>query len=167
MAPQTKAAPTIPSGMWHKARDARSRTPSPMYLELQRPSIRSADDASGSESGFHTPRGNVSTAAQGMPTWQQSLKGSGAWDGNKEARQVKSYGEPMPAQFAAGPYPFLQDQIWSAHRRSTLLISDRFFNSFPSTNGTEFVQILEGICACIDVCETSTRITKRDAYCTL
>merc|ERR1712216_1045787 len=32
--------------------------------------------------------------------------------------QLKSYGEPMPAQFAAGPYPFLQDQTWSAHSAS-------------------------------------------------
>ena len=43
-------------------------------------------------------------------------------------------------------------------------ISDRFLNDFLSKNGTEFVKILEGICAWIDVCETSKIIKKHDTY---
>ena len=47
---------------------------------------------------------------------------------------------------------------------SNMSISDRFLDNFPSENGTKFVQILEGICAWIDVCETSKIIKKRDTY---
>ena len=43
-------------------------------------------------------------------------------------------------------------------------IFDQFLNKFPSKNGTEFVQLLEGLCDWIGVCETSKIIKKRDTY---
>ena len=50
------------------------------------------------------------------------------------------------------------DQIWSAQKC-------RFLDNFSAHNRIKFVQILEGICAWIDVCETSKIIKKRDTYC--
>ena len=50
------------------------------------------------------------------------------------------------------------DQIWSAQKY-------RFLNAFPSKIRTKCVRILEGICAWIDVCETSQIIKKRDKHC--
>ena len=87
-----------------------------------------------------------------------------AWEGPGQAKMGANGPQGLPKAFQNGVR--ISSKRGSDLECSKMSISDQFFNNFLSKNQTKFVQILEGICAWIDVCETSQIINNRDTYCT-